>query len=89
MACGVSSSPAAGVVRLVRAHGDLRVPGAFHGPLVYVGRPDDDVLVVHDHPFGVHVDHEPPLFLRRVLEVQVKVFSNRENILYYISICHA
>jgi hypothetical protein len=35
------------VVRLVRAHGNLRVPRAVHGPLVDVGGADDDVLVVH------------------------------------------
>ena len=35
------------VVRLVRAHGDFRVPGTVHGPLVDVGGPNDDVLVIH------------------------------------------
>jgi len=34
-------------VWLVRAHGDFRVPGTVHGPLVDVGRPNDDVLVIH------------------------------------------
>jgi hypothetical protein len=39
--------PSRQVVRLVRAHGDLGVPGTVHGPLVDVGGPNDDVLVVH------------------------------------------
>ena len=39
--------PGCQVVRLVSTHGDLRVPGAIHGPLVDVGGTDDDVLVVN------------------------------------------
>lgn len=39
--------PSRQVVRLVRAHGDLRVPGTVHGPLVDVGGPNDDVFIVH------------------------------------------
>lgn len=56
------------VVWLVGAHGDLGVPAAFHGPLVDVGRSDDDVLVVNHHPFRVHIDHESPELLCRALD---------------------
>ena len=37
------------VGRLVRTHGDFRVPCSVHGPLVDVGRSDNDVFVVHCH----------------------------------------
>ncbi|CAI0400024.1 unnamed protein product [Linum tenue] len=52
------------------SHRDLTVAGALHRPLIDVRRPDDDVLVVDDHPFRVDIDHEPPaplaLFLRGI-----------------------
>jgi hypothetical protein len=39
--------PGCQVVRLEGTHGDLRVTGAVHRPLVDVGRPDDDVLIIN------------------------------------------
>src|SRR5438105_4102068 len=71
------------VVRLVRAHCDLGVSGAFHGPLVYVGRSDDDVLVVDDHPFGVHIYHEPPELLSRLLD---RGFQEQKNTASYLAV---
>lgn len=50
------------VSRLISAHGNLSVAGPIHGALIDVSRSTNDVLVVHHHSLGVHVDHESPTF---------------------------
>jgi hypothetical protein len=39
--------PGCQVVWLEGTHGDLGVTGTVHRPLVDVGRPDDDVLIIN------------------------------------------
>ena len=43
-------------VGLPSSYGNLRVPGASHGPLVDVGRTDNDVGVVNNHHLGVNIN---------------------------------
>lgn len=59
------------VLGLVRSHGDLGVSGSFHGSLVNVSRSNYHVFIIHDHPFRVHIHHEPPVLLSLILNVQV------------------
>lgn len=71
-----------GVSRLICAHGNLRVPGPIHGALIDVGRPTNNVLVVHHHSLGVHVDHESPMLQTLALHKLVTGFLLHQQLLY-------
>ncbi len=51
------------VVGLVAPSSNLSISGSIHGTLINVGRPTDDVLIVHYNALGMHIYHEPPILL--------------------------
>jgi hypothetical protein len=60
-------------VWLVPSHGNLCVPRSIHGPLIDIGWPTNDILIIHYHPFSMHIYHEPPVLLRQSLQSQATI----------------
>jgi len=55
------------VLWLVCTHCNLCISSSFHGPLVDVSWSNDHILIIHNHSFRVHINHESPVLPRLVL----------------------
>lgn len=66
-----------GVLGLITSHGNLRVSRPVHGALVDVGWPNNEVLIVHNYPLGMHVDHEPSGFLNQALHSTIETWFRK------------